>query len=204
MWWPGADHHAEQRRNGRLVERDPPRDQVAEVLGDNVGVAREALHHGRVRPAAGLAQPQRVAEVMQRHDRRDAGRGQRFEDRPVVRQSRLVEAARRRLDARPLDREAIGVQLEPLEQRQILAPASPRIARIARHMGDQAGLFRLPPVGVAVLALRLMGGRRGAPQEPRGKPQRVRIARGAHNQPMRRNRASTRAAAPAINASAYG
>jgi len=113
----------------RLVDRAPFVDEIAEALGDERRVIRHRLDdlraacraeaaQVRVFRAAGagvvtwIVDPHRIREVVQRDERTDAHRTQRLELGAIVRDRGLVDLTLDRLDARPLDREAIAVHAE--------------------------------------------------------------------------------------------
>src|SRR5690606_31579725 len=74
------------------------------------------------------------------------------------------------LDAAPLDREPVGADAEVGDERDVLLPAVPRVARVAGGLGRRRVGVVLPgpPVVVPVAALDLVRGGRGAPEEAVG------------------------------------
>ena len=87
-------------------------DQIAEVLRGALAVAHEAIRRGRVLPAADGGEPARRREVLERDQRRQAVLVAAGEHAAVVIERGDRERALLRLDARPLDREAVGVEAE--------------------------------------------------------------------------------------------
>ncbi len=159
---PGREHAlsvAHQRDDLRLVDRGGERHQVAERGRDALAVAREALDRVGRQPAAGLRQPARQREVVQRDERRQAELLERAEHAPVVLERRRAELPRRRLDARPLERHPVRVLPQPGQQREVLGVAVELVDRVAG--GLDAGRVRRvlpgPPVVVDVAALDLVG-----------------------------------------------
>ena len=133
-------------------------DEAGEALG---GV-------GRLPPAAG-GEPQRGREVVERDDGEDpvavTGRAQP----PVVLERRDGELAFGRLDAAPLEREAVRPEAHVGHELDVLAPAVERVARVATRLERARRRVVLPgpPVVVDVAALDLMGRRGDAPGETR-------------------------------------
>ena len=92
------------------------------------------------------------------------------EHAPVVVELRVREEALLRLDARPLDREAVGVEAEARHERDVVLVAVVVIAGVAGRLGEHRRLHVLehPEVAVDVVALDLVRGRRDAPEKPLG------------------------------------
>src|SRR5713226_3294983 len=110
---------------------------------------------------------------MQGDHRLDALLAQLAQDVTVVPDLARIELTRRRLDARPLDGQPVGILVQLAQKREILAVA---VVVIGRDLGgvavcDPAGLLlELPPIAVAIVAFDLMGGTRSPPQESLGEP----------------------------------
>ncbi len=129
---PAALDVALEPEDARLVDRDPPLDEVARLSSDMVGIVGQTRHDLRVAPAAQVGEPARAGEMVQRDHRLDARLFQAFELSPIRVQSGLIEAARLGLDARPLDRHSIGIQTDAAQERDVFGPAIPGIARVVR------------------------------------------------------------------------
>ncbi len=115
---------AEERRAPRLVQRRPVGDPVGEAFVDGGGVVGEAQRGVTGRPAAGVLERLRQVPVVQRDPRADAGTEQ-LVDEPLV-EPEAVGGQRPGavgLQARPGDREAVGVETELAHQRDVLAIA---------------------------------------------------------------------------------
>ena len=123
---------------------------------------------GRAHPAT-VGQPLRKCEVEERRHGRDAGFLQQAKKLAVARESGVVPLALDRLHPAPLDREAIGVGLQVLHQRDVLAHPVPVVDREAALVtaGDPPRLLFEPRPVVAVATLDLVRGGGGAPEEPR-------------------------------------
>jgi hypothetical protein len=126
---------AEEGDDPRLVDRHPALDEVAQLGGDDPGVLGEAQRGVARRPAAALLQRLRQVPVEQRRGRLDAAL-QHPLDQPAVEVEALAQrrAEAVGLDPRPGDREAVGLDLQRLDQVEVLAPAVVVVA------GDVAGL----------------------------------------------------------------
>lgn len=80
-----------------------------------------------------------------------------------------IELAFTGLNTRPLNREAVGVVAHLAVEDKVLAVAVPGVAGRAGDLAlsDPPGLLlELPPVVVAIVALDLVRGSRGRPEEP--------------------------------------
>ena len=82
---------------------------IAHFPSNAINIAGQTQHHVGVRPATPIGKPGRVGEVVQRDERFDAGLPEAFELAAIHVQCALIELTRRWLDARPLDRQAVGV-----------------------------------------------------------------------------------------------
>ena len=113
----------DQRRAERLVEGGPVADPVAERLVHRDRVVEEALRGVAVRPAAGLLDRLRQIPVVEGEPGQDAVLEQFVDESAVEVDARRVRPDRRRLDARPAHREAVGVEAEALHERDVLRHA---------------------------------------------------------------------------------
>ena len=129
-------------------------------------VALHGVLDGRALPSPLLRHPLGQGVMDQRHDGLDATLVQRHEDVAVVVEGLSAPAALLRLDAAPLDGEAVRVVADGAGEIEVGAVAVPVVACVAARDGDAARLLPRPPVVVVVPALNLVGGGRGAPQEP--------------------------------------
>ncbi len=150
-----AQRVAEQARDVRLVDRDPLLDPVAEPHAAERGVLPEPLGGLAVQPAALVVLERlRQVPVVERGHRLDAGGEQLVEQPVVVGEALGVDAAAAGgLDAGPGDREAVALDAEALEQRDVLGVPVVVVAglRAARPVDDPAGLGaeRVPDAGAA-------------------------------------------------------
>jgi hypothetical protein len=157
----------QDHRQIRLVEGASRADQVAQVTGGAFTVADEAVGRARIQPAAGADQPARRGEVVKGDHRLDAVFVTGRQHAPVMVERGQREFAFLRLDARPLDGEAIGVEAQLRQQRNIFRVAVVMVAGVARRLGiDRAGqVLQHPAFAVDVVAFDLMGSRGRAPQK---------------------------------------
>ena len=169
---------AEERRAPRLVQGDPVRDHVAELLGDDGGVVGEPARGVAVEPAAAILQRLRQVPVVQRRPRGDALLEQRLRQAAVeVEAGAVGRSGAVGLDARPRDREPVRVEAEVGHQRDVLRPAVIVVVGdvAGAAVGDRAGDAgeRVPDALAAPVlpggAFDLVGGRRGSDDEAVGK-----------------------------------
>ena len=126
-----AGRVAEVGRAPRLVVGRPRRHPVAEALVHDGGVLDEGLGRAAHRPATRVLERLRQVPVVERGDRLDAGRQQRVDEAlVVVEPARLDPAAALRQDARPRQREAVGVDPEAADQRDVVLEA---VVGVAGH-----------------------------------------------------------------------
>ena len=205
---------AEEGEAGRLVERHPVLDAVAQVRREQRGVVGEPAHDLRVGEAAAVLQRLRQVPVEEVDQRLDARVEQGVDEALVEVEAGLVDrAGPRRQDARPADAEAVRARAELGHQPHVLRVAVVVVAGdVARAaVGDGA---RLAGEGVpdrrssAVLGRRsldLVGGGGEAPgevgRERLGEPGRVGVERRAMSSSVDRRRIglagrSPRAVAP--------
>ena len=103
----------QQRRAPRLVERRPLADAIVERLEDDGRVVPESVGGVARRPPTGVLERLRQVPVVERDDRVDAGGEQLVDQAAVEAQARLVERTDAgRLDPRPGDAEAVGLQAQ--------------------------------------------------------------------------------------------
>ena len=173
---------AEKRHAPRLVDRDPAAHPVAERVVDERGVLGQAVGGLALRPAARVLEHLRQVPVVQRRPRLDAAFQQPVDEAVVERDAARVErAAAGGLHPWPGDREAVGVDAQPLQQVEVLARAVVVVARdVAAVSLDDAAVAaervpdrRRPAVEVR-RALDLVRGGRHAPDEVRGEHPRMR------------------------------
>jgi len=110
----------------RLVVCDPVAHTVAQAVGDGIGVLHEALHGVAVSPAAALLQRLGQVPVVKRDEGPDIVLEQQVDQALVEVEAgpiRAQTAASFRLDTRPRDGEAIGLQAKFAHQRHVLAHA---------------------------------------------------------------------------------
>src|SRR5207249_5881811 len=100
---PSAGDVAEQPEYRRLIDGDPPAHQVTQRVGHVIGVRGEAANYTGAVPTAGGGEPQRTGEMVQRHDRLQARRADRLQNRAIVLDRVTVDVAGPGLDARPLN-----------------------------------------------------------------------------------------------------
>ena len=126
---------AEVRAAPGLVQGRPDGDAVAEPLADDARVVGERLGRVPVRPAALVFEGLRQVPVVQRRDGPDAAVDESVDEALVEREPRLVGgAAPGRLDARPRDREAVGLEAEVGHEVEVGLPA------VVVVVGDVAGV----------------------------------------------------------------
>ena len=160
----------QEQRDVGLVQRRREGDQVPEVPGRALAVAGEQVACRRVLPPARRRQPARQREVVEGDHRCQMALVARRQHPPVVVELRAGKETLLRLDARPLDREAVRVEAEPREELDVVGVAVVMIAGVARRLGEQRRLDVLekPVVVVDVVSFDLVRRGRRAPQEPLG------------------------------------
>ena len=161
-----AEEVAHEADDVGLVDGAGHADDVADRVRDARRVVADPPGHVGVLEAAGRGDPARQREVVQGHDRREAPLAAALGHGAVARQRALVDAPALGLDARPLHREAVGVEPEARDQVEVLRPAVPRVAGGPARLGDGGArrALEVGPVGLpAALDLVARGG--GAPQE---------------------------------------
>src|ERR1700693_2646341 len=106
--------------------------------------------------------------MMKGYDRRDLVIVTACEHAAVMIECGARELARLRLDAGPFDREAVGVEAEPREHRDVVGIAMVLVARVARRLDKRrAGrVLEHPVVAIEVVALDLVGGSGRSPEKP--------------------------------------
>ena len=154
-----------------LVDRACDADQIAEMCGGALAVSREQFGGLLVFPSAVARDPSRRGEVMKGHDRRDLVLVTACEHAAVMVERGARELAGFGLDARPFDREAVGVEAESREHRDVVGVAMVLIAGVARRLDERRPrrVLEHPVVAIEVVALDLVGGSRCAPKKIGGK-----------------------------------
>ena len=164
----------EEGDDPRLVVGDPLRHDVAEPVGHQRRVLREALGGVAHRPPARVLPRRRQVPVVERRDRLDPTLEQPLGQPAVERDAAGVQPpASVRLHARPRDREAVALQPEGDHQVEVGAPAPVVVARdvaavAVRHRARQPAEVVPDRVAAAALphaALDLVRGRRRAEQK---------------------------------------
>ncbi len=149
-----------------LVERRPPVHVRRERTTHAPHVAFEGQGSRFVAPGMrALAQPRREREVPEHDHAAHPSRTDAAYDVHVVGERIGVEPSPLGLDARPFDRDPVGVQAELDREIEVLGPPVPGIARRAGWLRHPPRLLERPPVGAVAPALGLVAGRRRAPEE---------------------------------------
>ena len=172
-----ADRVPEEGRDDRLVDRHPHRDPVGQPSGDESGVVAQALGGLAGHPAPLRLEGRRQVPVVERGEGSDPRLAQGV-DRPVVEveADRVGRAVTRRLDARPGDRKAVGIDTKAAQQVDVLVPAVVAVAGdgTRRPVGDRAGpVAEVVPDAAATTTgghtpFDLVAGGRGADHEVTG------------------------------------
>ena len=133
-------------------------------------VPGEQLGRGLIEPRAARGEPVRRREVVERHDRRETAGEASVDERFVVRERLFRELALDRLDARPLDREAVGVEVHAGDEVEVGLPQLPAVRGLARTLLEDGRRHVLeePGVAVDVVALVLVTGGGDSPEEVGG------------------------------------
>ena len=160
-----------------LVERRPQVDAVVERADDDARVVGEPVRDVGIEPAAAVVERGRKVPVVQRDGGLDAAGEQRVHEAVVEREpTRVHRPAALGQDAAPRDAEAVRVEPQVGEQRDVFGEAAVviagHVAGVAvggepRRVGEAVPDARPRAVGER-RALDLVGGRRGAPEEPLG------------------------------------
>lgn len=169
-----AERVAVGRHDHRLVEGYPHVHAVGEPFGGQVGEFGEPVGGVTFQPAAGVLERLREVPVVEGRGRGDA-RGEQAVHQAVVEVEPLGvdRAAPRRLDARPRDREPVGVDAEVPHERDVLGPpvvvvagdvAGVAVADAARRVRERVPDGRSSPV-LGRRALDLVRGGGDAPAE---------------------------------------
>lgn len=135
---PGAFEVGVSGYHVGLVEGDPECYLAAELFGDLRGVAFEVSWKICRGGAAFFGEPEGERPVPEGDEGFDVPRAECGDDRTVVFDLFLIEDAFARLDTRPLDREAIGAQVERLHNVEIFF-----VARIVFAGGTGEIVFRI-------------------------------------------------------------
>src|SRR6202162_36911 len=117
--------------------------------------------------------------MMKGYDRRDLVIVTACEHAAVMVECGARELAGLGLDAGPFDREAVGVEAEPREHRDVVGVAMVLIACVARRLDERRPrrVLEHPVIAVEVVALDLVGGGGSAPKEVCGKSETLRSHR---------------------------
>ena len=140
---------------------------TAQLLHHIADIALEVFDRGFSLPAALGNQPFGASEVQQRNNGFNAVRLAAGNDLAVMLDFSRVELALLRLDARPLDGKAVGVQPCICQQFNVLLILIIMVAGNAARLG-KAGVGQLllrPVVGMDIVTLDLMGGSGRADKE---------------------------------------
>ena len=165
---------ADDGRAPGLVVRDPVLDAVAQAARDGVGQLQKGIDRGALVPAAALLQELRQVPVVERGPGLQAAFQHAVDQALVeVQAFRIRPAARLAEDARPGNREAVGIQAEIARDVQVFRPAVVvvaghrpvrAVADLARR-GGEAVPDRFDPAILLRRALDLVGRGGAAPQE---------------------------------------
>ena len=171
---------AEEGEDGRLVERHPVLDAIAQVRREERGVVAEPAHDLRVGEAAAVLQRLRQVPVEQVDQRLDARVEQGVDEALVEVEARLVDGAGPRgQDARPADAEPVCARPELGHEADVLRVPVVVVTRdVARAaIGDRArlGARRCPRSTVPGRPRRLhpRSGRRRRRSPTRSRPERL-------------------------------
>jgi hypothetical protein len=166
----GVGH--DRRDHVGLVDRADELD-VAQDREHVLHIAGEQVDGMGIRPADVTGEPGRIGEVVEGHHGGESGIPRGIDHAAVVVELGARDETRFRLDASPLDTEAIGVEPRLREQPHVFGIAVVAVCRVATGLFDRAPrgatVFGLPPVARGVVALDLVGGRRGTPEKAVGK-----------------------------------
>ena len=130
--------------------------QVAQKKNDIFAFAEFAL----------FFEPLRMRKMMQGQAKFDSAFFELLEHRQVMVQRLLVMYSLPGFDARPFDRHAESPMPQFAQQREILFPEIPEVARLAGRFRAVVCDFAVPVRAVNIVALDLMAGRRRSPEEP--------------------------------------
>src|SRR6266481_7833367 len=122
------------------------------MLSSALAVSREQLGGLFVFPSAVSCDPSRRREMMDRHDRRYLVLVTACEHAAIMVERGARELTGLGLDPRPFDREAIRVEAEPREHRDVIGVAMVLIARVARWLDERRppGVLEHPIIAVEV------------------------------------------------------
>ena len=162
----------DHREDVGLVDREHVRRRVQQRQ-HGLGEPGEALDGCRIPPPAVIREPPGRREVVDSDRRLHTEFVAAVDDATIVIERRARDHAFSGLDARPLEREAIGVQPRRGERCDVFAVAVVAVGGIPRRFRDVgAGSdFARPPVAVDVAPLDLVPGGRRAPEESVGEGQ---------------------------------
>ena len=163
-------HLAQEDGEVGLVHGADEVEHVAELGGDAAAVAGEEPGRGLILPAAAGDEPGRGGEVVVGDDRGEPVLVAGAQHVAVVGDGDGGELPGGRLDAAPLQGEAVGVEPQGGQQRDVGAVAVVVVAGVAGGLGVHGvrDVLVEPHVVVGVAALDLVGGGGGPPQEVLG------------------------------------
>ena len=123
-------------------------------------------YQGRL-PSAHCRDPAWAGEVVEGNDGLNSCFTAGDAQAAVIFERRLRELAGFRLDPRPLEREAVGIEARRFDQREVFTPTVPTVASIAGFLLEVSirDMLHHPIVAVDVVPLNLMRGGRHAPQK---------------------------------------
>lgn len=162
-----ARHHGD---HVRLIDGADVADALADHRCAGRDVAGEELDRAVGGPAAARLEPLRHGEVVQGDHGAQAALDGALDHAAVVGEFGPGELALGRFDPRPLDGEPVVGEAQTGQRVHVLVPAVVAVARVQAGLLDVGarGVLLDPPVAVGVVALDLVGGRGGAPQEAFG------------------------------------
>jgi hypothetical protein len=166
-----AAGHPEQgghARNVDFVNRADRFDQVAQVVGDFLGITAEFNGRVHVLPSTLADEPARRSEMVIGDNRFQAICQTGFAHAAIVIEGGGGETAVFRLHPRPLHRKAIAVKPQPGQQGDVFRVAMIMVNGITGRLGKNCirQVFHHPKIAVCIIPFYLMGGRGRAPQKP--------------------------------------
>ena len=163
----GAEQVPADGVEGRLVDRLPPRHQVAEGLAHPVDVAapEQAPLLVVAEAVEVVGEPAREREVVEAHPDREAGVAAGLEDGAVALDLLLGVVPLPRLEPVPVERQAVVGQAVLGVEREVLGVAGGEAVPVTGARRPPCLLPR-PPVAAGRRALRLRGRGARAPDEP--------------------------------------
>src|SRR2546428_8199035 len=150
----------------RLVDRPPEAGQLAQLVRDPFRVTGESLGGLGRFPTAGVGNPGRIREMVQRDHRLHTAIAERLQHVRVVPETRPGKLAGRRLDPTPFKRQSVRVLMQAFKQVEVAREAPVVIASRIRAIAvlDMPGrLLPGPPVVAVIAAFDLVCRGGGAP-----------------------------------------